>query len=539
MPINWVNGGAPAINATNLNALAVTADVATAGTPTGDALRAAFEQVLPAPAGGGADDTATLQAAINAAPTGARLTAPRGASYSVSTLTVNKRLTLDFTTATVTQRASTTGDLLSVTGAGATVRGGIWDGNVTNQTAAQNRGISVAADDVTVSGVTVQNTKFTGIYNTGGNRFLARDCKVINTGYCGIFAEPNTTTPVAYSDVTIENCYVDRSMLAASSIVEGGLKLHATGGTVLLTRAKVRGCTVLMPTSPIDGTSICIELVDAPGGIVSGCHTSGGAMGISAAACDRAVISGNPRVFNAKTYGIEIPASKKAVVSGNSIDGNGLTPRGIVLDVASSTTSDGTLITGNTVVGCTTVSIDIQDAMRVAITGNTVESSGGGSYLLNLATSDHATVVGNTLDGLGAATKAVVLDTTSYTTVSGNAIRNCTQNGVSLYSANAGYTIQTVAVTGNVFDSIPSNVATQVSGGAVVGSGIVSLGNAGFPDFIDLGKSIIRATGPGSPNGAVYGGVGSTWLRQDGGAGTTFYVKESGDGTTNTGWVAK
>lgn len=42
MPINWVNGGTPAINAANLNNLAVISDVATAGTPTGDALRAAF-----------------------------------------------------------------------------------------------------------------------------------------------------------------------------------------------------------------------------------------------------------------------------------------------------------------------------------------------------------------------------------------------------------------------------------------------------------------------------------------------------------------
>jgi lysophospholipase L1-like esterase len=42
VPIAWTNGGSPAINAANLNKLAVVDDVSTAGTPTGDALRAAY-----------------------------------------------------------------------------------------------------------------------------------------------------------------------------------------------------------------------------------------------------------------------------------------------------------------------------------------------------------------------------------------------------------------------------------------------------------------------------------------------------------------
>lgn len=43
--------------------------------------------------------------------------------------------------------------------------------------------------------------------------------------------------------------------------------------------------------------------------------------------------------------------------------------------------------------------------------------------------------------------------------------------------------------------------------------------------------------GAGSPEGVVSAAVGSTYRRTDGGAGTCFYVKESGAG--NTGWVAK
>lgn len=44
-------------------------------------------------------------------------------------------------------------------------------------------------------------------------------------------------------------------------------------------------------------------------------------------------------------------------------------------------------------------------------------------------------------------------------------------------------------------------------------------------------------TSTGDPNGTASGPVGSIYLRADGGAGTSLYVKETGTG--NTGWVAK
>jgi hypothetical protein len=50
-------------------------------------------------------------------------------------------------------------------------------------------------------------------------------------------------------------------------------------------------------------------------------------------------------------------------------------------------------------------------------------------------------------------------------------------------------------------------------------------------------STVYVGSGPGSPEGAVAGSVGSIYTRTDGGAGTTLYVKESGSGST--GWVAK
>lgn len=494
-------------------------------------LRAAYDAVLPAPTGG--DDTAVLQAAINAAPTGARLLAPRGAAYSVTALTVGVRVTLDFTAATVTQRAGTAADLLIINAAGVTVRGGTWDGNVTNQTTTNNA-IRANADDVTVEAVTVQNVKFIGIYNTGGNRFRAHRCKVTNTGYLGIFAEPNTSTPVSFFDVAIADCFVDRSMLSAASISEGGIKVKGNSAAILLYRARVSGCTVLMPTSPADGTAIAIEATYAPGVLVTGCQVDSGAMGISVAACDRATVSNNPRIYNAATYGIEAAGCFKATVLGNTVDGNSRTTVGIMLSQGGGNNSDGTSVGANAVRGCTSNGIRVNSALRTAISGNSIEGAAG--YLLYLSVADGAAVSGNAIDGLGTAAKGIMLDSTSHVTISGNAVRNTTESGVLAYSAQAGYTVNRLAITGNILES-GNPVDAQLSNGAVMGSNVKVWGNTDYPDFLDFGHGVRQITSTGSPNGAWNGGVGSTYTQQDGEAGGVLWVKESGSG--NTGWVAK
>ncbi|HEX8343557.1 MAG TPA: right-handed parallel beta-helix repeat-containing protein, partial [Actinoplanes sp.] len=320
------------------------------------------------------------------------------------------------------------GVLLRITGAGVTVRGGIWDGNTTNQSAANN-GIQVESNDVSLHDVTVQNAKFIGIYNTGGNRFLARGCKVSNTGYIGIFSEPNITTPAPYTGVVITDCIVDRSMIAGASIMEGGIKVKGML-TNTLTGARISGCLVRMPTSPIDGSAIAIEPTYAPGAVVSDNHTFGGAMGVSAAACDGAIVSAN-RVFAPDDYGIEIAAGLRNTVSGNTIDGNGLTGCGIMVNTASGVNSTATTVTSNTIRACTVTPLQVQQSPNCTIVGNTIENAAGN--LITLVLSDGAAVVGNTLNGLGAAPKGLMVDTTSYVTVSGNVMRDCTQNAVFLY----------------------------------------------------------------------------------------------------------
>ena len=57
--------------------------------------------------------------------------------------------------------------------------------------------------------------------------------------------------------------------------------------------------------------------------------------------------------------------------------------------------------------------------------------------------------------------------------------------------------------------------------------------------FYGGGTDIVaQLTGTATPEGAVIGNIGDTFINKSGGAGTTLYVKESGSGT-NTGWVGK
>ena len=68
-----------------------------------------------------------------------------------------------------------------------------------------------------------------------------------------------------------------------------------------------------------------------------------------------------------------------------------------------------------------------------------------------------------------------------------------------------------------------------------VGTVVANLSSTGA--FAPQNTSAVQYAGAGTPEGSVTANPGSTYMRTDGGAGTSFYVKETGAG--NTGWVGK
>lgn len=420
---------------------------------------------------------------------------------------------------------SSNATVVTLSGARTKLLNGKVDGNKANQTA--GNGVQIAAADCEVSGVRVVDAEVFGIYAVNVDRPRITRNTVTDSGNIGIFVEA-TGAGANISDPLIADNVVDRSAIAAASIVEGGIKVHSVVGTDRrVVRAKVHGNTVLLPTSPTDGTALCIE-VWGPHASVAGNTTSGGVMGISIGRWEHDAVTGNT-VYNASTYGIEAAAHHTAV-NGNTIEAASLTPSGIVVP----DTWAHVNISGNVIRNTTTHAIhNLGD--WVTIGANNVDIVAG--YGVNVAGGIVCSVSGNIIRGNTSATKAIMLANTSYVAVSGNACSNFTENGVLIYGDTA-MTIQHITLCGNAIVSCNVPVNTQLSGGAALGSDNVFVGNTGNGAFmLDWMNNVFVLTYDGSPEGAITAGVGSTYHRRNGGAATTFYVKESGTG--NTGWVAK
>lgn len=250
------------------------------------------------------DDTTAIQAALDGG--FAVVRGLPGQDYNVATLTVPAGVTLDMTGCTVTQMDAIPAVLCTLPGDGAAIIGGTWDGNTAGQTTA-NAGLLVTGDDCAIVNARVENTRGTGIYLAGANRPRVTGCTVVDTGYIGIFAE---TSGSSITGVLIRDCHVDRSALSAATIAEGGIKVHGQSAVIVAEHTRIESCTVALPTSPVDGSAVAIETTYCPRSAVLGCSTLGGAIGISLAASDFSVVSGN-NTRGASTYGVENAGSDR------------------------------------------------------------------------------------------------------------------------------------------------------------------------------------------------------------------------------------
>lgn len=478
---------------------------------------------------GTTDDTSAIHAARDAS--GSELFFPDG-TYLTTGLTANvpDQIWRLAPGATIKLAPSASSSALTVSADRVTVRGGEIDGNRTAQSSSVSCISASGAGDFCVEGVRIVDAKYYGIQvaNCAGGRIIGN--KVIDSGNIGIFVEASGAGDDFVGPLISDNT-VDRSALG-SGLSEGGIKIHSVVGGREVERCRVVGNLVVMPSSPTDGTAICIE-VWSPSSVVSDNITSGGEMGISIAGWGFVTVTGNT-VFDSDLYGIEVAGnngSDYTAVCNNTIDANANGTRGILVNSASTHVS----VTGNVIKNSTTRAIEAAGDF-VSISGNEVDiAAGQGVYL----SGDHATITANSLMGNGTATKAVTLDTSSSVVLVGNICEDFTEHGVLLFASTA-VTLNRISITGNTFDNCNVAYGTQLSGGATLGSLVTAVGNNGFttPRFgLDLLNSVQVYTGAGSPEGAQAAGVGSLFLRNDGGTGTTLYVKESGTG--NTGWAAK
>lgn len=149
------------------------------------------------------------------------------------------------------------------------------------------------------------------------------------------------------------------------------------------------------------------------------------------------------------------------------------------------------------------------------------------------------------IDGATLSSTAIKVYNSDHGTVAGVVIKGATSRCISL-EGDAGQTTpgDYISFVGGVWTGCSTPVFTSFAGGATMGHHVTSAGVAGIApsgaenaNYFDLLANVFQASGTGSPETNLVGGIGSTFARRDGGAATSLYVKESGTG--NTGWAAK
>jgi hypothetical protein len=143
---------------------------------------------------------------------------------------------------------------------------------------------------------------------------------------------------------------------------------------------------------------------------------------------------------------------------------------------------------------------------------------------------------------------ALILSDTAVDTLAGSATANVVsvnrQGGIFTVQAPGAATAMALAVgpNGRGFSDtgtqIQTNAPFKVAGTGVMTSTKVQINQGAGSTAIDFaGTGPTLTVGSGTPESVVTAVVGSLFLRTDGGATTTLYVKTSGSG--NTGWTAK
>lgn len=191
---------------------------------------------------------------------------------------------------TVLQMTSTPGDtILSIYGAGATIRGITFDGG--SPTATQGAGIAVHAPDVTIESCVIQNTPDDGIYvGPGGDRVRMNRNRIRQSGDAatgsGIGILLNGVNRAIIHDNMVDSSYA------------GGIRLQNTSETDV-TDNRVRFVKSNTPTMPTGNT---------------------GGVAIQADSFCQYVRIARNRTERASTYGYEIAADSASVTDNQDFD---------------------------------------------------------------------------------------------------------------------------------------------------------------------------------------------------------------------------
>jgi hypothetical protein len=420
-------------------------------------------------------------------------------------------------------------------------------GNLKSRVGAGDK-LTISGNDVTVQGVALDTTldvsASLGIQVTGAHVLLDR---VKVTGAA--------TDALSNGRVNFDGDY--------------GRALNCTFDTIIIVSAtadhgQVAGCTFLNYRTGVYLKTTCDDWSLAGNRFVSvgGAGVVAGYDAMLTEAASHISITGNI-VLASREHGIymsglvAVGGCSDISVTGNVISGQSSSG---VKTLGHSTTlyNDRITISGNTISSqgsSASVGVQVGFSSNVTVTANTVYDMNKG---LSVDGGDHAvTISGNEViacTGPGIYLNDIRVFSITDVSITGNTVMNSSFGNVGAgwsginVAPTGGSDISDISITGNLCGDNQGS-ATQAYGiGLLNTSGTTATGyringNAGTGNVNGLFGSatgytsiVIDVIGSGTPEGVIYGSIGSVYRRSDGGVGTTFAVKESGDGT-NTGWV--
>ena len=495
---------------------------------------------------GTTNDTTALQSALN---TGKMVRGTPGAIYYINPLTQNTaRQVIDMRGCTLKLRPSQSSFMLSLSGAGAQVFGGVWDGNKaagqsTTSSYYDHAAVCILADYCRVDGIKSQNSAGIGIKGSLCNYALIANNEVTSWNVQGIYVE--STTADAFGN-RIENNVVSVGL-------NTGVGVYITGSNAPFTykqkRWVVANNIVTGPSTPaVTDIGITCRAVD---GVVAGNVVTDCDLGITLDITSRTAITGNRVEFTGTPptgYCYEINGSD------NTFSGN-VSKGGKYGYVSSGSLScNGNNITGNTFELQTINAIYVtttggNTANYLTISGNTFNfASAGASRRALYLTGDcrYSTITGNNFIGPGSGTangRAIFLDAAyGEVQICGNRMQGW-ERPVALYSASAMAYTNVMFTANDLSKDMTSDTNwLNLEGSATYGTGLKQMWNSkgGFQEinYIDRATNLMMLwNASGTPEGAITASVGSLYMNTAGGSGTVLYVKQSGTG--NTGWGAK
>ena len=390
--------------------------------------------------------------------------------------------------ANITLAPGTSAPMFNITANGVSVSGsGTLDGNYLNQARLNAYGIIHALDcnGLLVDGLTLQNSAGLGVFAIGCNKVAIKNNIITTCDQNAILVQPDTTS---VTDVIITGNRVDRTANGAG-LTEGGIKVHGNPtSSYTVAGIVVANNRVYLPTSPTSASAVCIEIW---GGVsqatLTGNRTSGGSMGISANRTTGAAITGNFH-YNASLYGIEVPSSAACTVTGNTIDGNGLTTIGIILDGSAFTTNCS--ITGNTVRNTVTYGIQTVVGSAFDITGNSISHTAG--YGIYMQRSFNFAISGNMILGgtqAAGANSGVMCERSYQGSITGNFIDGY-NNAIEFNNNNSlTLTIANILVANNnISQNNIHTIAYNSSNGGVIDNTTLWITNNGAVagDYVEV-----------------------------------------------------